>query len=346
MLGKVLLSGLAILPLWSADWSPRLAAEYLDGRQKLWVEWPRAKRLGGSCLSCHTGVPYLLVRPALRRAQGEEQPTAYEQALVEGLRARLDQTTAKEYYGADTPRAAQALGVEAILAAVFLGNAQALDRMWALQLREGPAKGAWAWTDADLDPWETPESTFYGAALAALATGAAPAEHRNRPEVRERISELTAYLNREWPAQPLHNRLTLLWASGRLPEVLPAAQRREALDEVWQRQQPDGGWTLESLGPWKKRAEAPGSAGSNSYATGFTGFVVQTAGVARSDPRLRRALAWLESHQDRAQGFWTAESMNKQYESGSMAALFLRDAATAFATLALLEGDYAGPRKQ
>jgi len=30
----------------------------------------------------------------------------------------------------------------------------------------------------------------------------------------------------------------------------------------------DGGWTIASLGQWKKRAGAPAAAGSNSYATG------------------------------------------------------------------------------
>jgi hypothetical protein len=339
MLGRMLLLGFAILPVWSGDWNPRLAAEYLDGRQKLWIEWPRAQRLGAPCLSCHTGVPYLLARPALRRANGGQEPTVYEQALLDGLRTRLDKATAKEFSGTDSPRAAQALGVEAILAALFLANDQALNRMWALQLRDGPARGAWAWTDADLDPWEMPESTYFGAALAALATGEASAEYRRRPEVRERISELIGYLEREWAAQPLHHRLTLLWASARLPEVLPKARRHALLDEVWQRQQPDGGWSLESLGAWKKRSAAPPAAGSNSYAAGFTAFVLQTAGVRHSDPRLRRALAWLESQQDREQGFWAAESMNKHYESGSMAALFMRDAATAFATLALLPAD-------
>ena len=52
-----------------------------------------------------------------------------------------------------------------------------------------------------------------------------------------------------------------------------------------------------------------------------------------------RALAWLEAHQDHQSGYWAAESMNKRHEAGTMPALFMRDAATGFATLALLPAE-------
>jgi hypothetical protein len=51
-----------------------------------------------------------------------------------------------------------------------------------------------------------------------------------------------------------------------------------------------------------------------------------------------RALAWLRSHQDTKTGAWPAQSMNKRRPAESMEALFMQDAATAFASLALIEG--------
>ena len=54
-----------------ADWSPRLAADYLDSREKEWFAWKTAQTPSGPCVSCHTGVTYLLVRPELRRKLGE-----------------------------------------------------------------------------------------------------------------------------------------------------------------------------------------------------------------------------------------------------------------------------------
>src|SRR5260370_23307427 len=157
-----------------ADWSPRLAAEYLDGRQKEWCAWPAAKAPGGTCLSCHTGMTYLLGRPALRKALGELEPTEYEKGLLDGLRARADKREGKDLFAgfAKEPLASQALGVESVLAALFLAredpgerlneNAElAFDRMWSFQNRDGEGKGAWAWFQLDLDPCESPMPHFF-----------------------------------------------------------------------------------------------------------------------------------------------------------------------------------------
>ncbi|MBI3681382.1 MAG: hypothetical protein HY235_13440 [Acidobacteria bacterium] len=328
------LAVLTALPVCCADWNARLAADYLDGRQKEWFAWKQAAASGGPCVSCHTGMTYLLARPALRRVLGENQPTRYETGLLRGLRARVSN---KE------PVASPALGVEAVLSALFLSREDAaipaFERMWSLQIRDGNAKGAWAWFQLDLDPWETPDSRFFGASLAALAAGAAPAAYRDRPEIRERVAQLASYLGRERQGQPLHNRLTGLWAATTLPEALPESMRQPLIDEVWRKQEADGGWTLEALGPWKEHSAAPRWTASNAYSTGFVAFVLQKAGVARSHPKLSQALDWLRSHQDRQSGHWSADSMNKRYEPGSMPARFMRDAATGFAALALLEAE-------
>lgn len=107
-----------------ADWNPRLAAEYLDSRHQAWFAWPNAKAPGGTCLSCHTGMTYLLARPSLRKALDEGPATRYEKELLNSLRARVDKKEAREVFPsfAKEPVASQALGVEAILAALFLAR--------------------------------------------------------------------------------------------------------------------------------------------------------------------------------------------------------------------------------
>ena len=340
----------ACAPSFCGDWNPKLAAEYLDARQKAWSEWPPAKAEGGTCMSCHTGATYLLARPALRRVLGEKQPTVWETGLLNGLRARAGIRNAADISRSFTrePRASQALGVESVFAALFLvrdggdatlsqGSRQALDRLWALQVGDGEARGAWHWFSLDLDPYEMPHAMFYGAALAALAAGSAPAEYRQEPGVQTHLAALRGYLERVWEAQPLHDRLVLLWASTRLPDALPEEARRPVMDEVWRQQQADGGWTIQALGPWKEHPAAPSASGSNAYATGLAAFVLEKAGVSRTDARLTRALSWLASHQDKQSGCWAADSMNKKYPAGSMPEGFMRDAATAFAVLALAE---------
>jgi hypothetical protein len=241
----------------------------------------------------------------------------------------------------------EAVGVESVLSTLFLveqGSGKALsvearksfDRMWALQLREGKSAGAWTWNEYNLDPWEMPDSVFYGAALAAVAVGEAPASYRVEPDVRPRVQELVAYLQREQQSQPLHNRLLLLWASSELPGLMPDAMRTALIAEVQGKQNPSGGWTLESLGPWEKHSHAPPSEGSNNYATGLAAFVLQKAGVKRTDPGMSKALDWLRSQQDSKTGSWAADSMNHDHED-PMTSRFMQDAATAFAVLALVE---------
>jgi len=333
------------------DWSPRLAAQYMDSRQKEWFAWPSANANGMPCVSCHTGVSYLLARPALSRVLGETERTPYEKGLLDGMRSRVGKKEVAELFPkATAPHSFEALGVETVLAALFLAaedaphgqlsadTEKAFDRLWALQIRDAKNKGAWVWNTFDLDPWEMPESTYYGAALAAVATGTAPAGYAARPGIQLNLAALKTYLQDEQAAQPLHNRLILLWAAAKLPGLLPDATRQAITAEACQKQQPDGGWTLESLGPWKPHKEAPPAEGSNAYATAIAAFTLQQSGIARSNPAMAKALGWLRSHQDPKLGVWAAESMNHKHKADSMPARFMQDAATGYAALALAGG--------
>jgi squalene-hopene/tetraprenyl-beta-curcumene cyclase len=311
-----------------ADWNPRLAADYLDGREKEWFAWKTAQTPGGPCVSCHTNVTYLIVRPALRRELGEKQATSYETGLKDALRARIPLHDVFPKAFAKEPLHGQSLGVEAIHAALLLGEEPALERMWSLQIKEGKEKGAWDWFHLDLDPWETPQSNFYGASLAALAVKNASEDHRARH--REQIAALVDYLKREQGTQPLHNRLMLLWA---MPEAL--ADKQSLIDEVWKKQQADGGWSVESLGPWKRASR---SSGSDAYATGFAAYVLLIDHNG-SHKGMLEALNWLKLHQNSEHGYWSSSSMNKDYPAESMMVKFMQDAATGFAALALLEAE-------
>jgi squalene-hopene/tetraprenyl-beta-curcumene cyclase len=333
-----ILTSLFTIHLGAADWNPRLAADYLDSRQQEWFAWKTAKAPGGPCFSCHTSATYLLARPALRRALGESQPTSYETGLLAALSARVpttDPTKIMPLFSKE-PLASQAYGVESIYAALFLSRENpesaeahaAVARMWSAQLQEGKSKGAWQWFSLELDPWEMPESRFYGATLAALAASSS--------QDSSHVAELTNFLRSEQKTQPLHNRAMLLWVSTKSPRLLSPQERSAIAKEIWNNQQPDGGWTMESLGPWKQHANAPESSGSNSYATGLMAFVLEQSGTAASDPRLALSLDWLKLHQNREGGYWPAESMNKRFEAGSMQSKFMQDAATAYASLALL----------
>jgi len=331
------LAAFGCLPAAYGDWNPRLAAQYLDSRQKEWFAWKIAASPNGPCVSCHTGLPYLFARPALRQKLGEREPTEWEAGLMNRLKSNA---------GAKKPGILQ--GVEVTMAALFLARESAganemngialaaFDQMWSMQTHDGDAKGGIPWYSAKLDPWETPEAFRWGSAFAALAADSAPASYRERQDVRADTAELAGYLRKDFAAQPLHHRLALLLPAG-TPGLLTASMKKELIDGTLALQQADGGWTIQSLGPWAPHPEAPASEGSNAYATAYAAWTLEAGGVPASNAALRRALDWLESHQDRATGSWIAQSMNKRYPAGSMESKFVADAATAFAALALVQ---------
>jgi hypothetical protein len=124
----------------------------------------------------------------------------------------------------------------------------------------------------------------------------------------------------------------MLWADN----ILTTEERNQLITEVLKKQSRDGGWTIDSLGPWAPHPDAPQQlSGSHPYATAFVVYVLRQSG-AKADGNIARAQRWLSTHQDPRTGAWFAPSMNKKYPEGSMESRFMQDAATAFATLALL----------
>jgi len=332
-------------------WNSKSAAVYLDQRLSWWITWKNAERDHGTfCISCHTALPYALGRPALRAVLREQGPSANERRLLENVTKRVRLWAEVLPFYSDekngAPKTAEARGTEAVLNALILtsyeaGNTKlsddaglALDNMWALQLKSGQEKGAWIWLNFHNEPWEADDSQFWGATLAALAIGNTPEDYRSGKVSELRL--LTEYLQQEERTQPLLNRLFLLWASTKIPDLLAAKQQRSIIDEVLGKQQEDGGWSTSSLmaATWKRRDGTPLEKKSDGYATGLVSFVLQRAGLStRSE--LKQALAWLVKNQNKAEGLWPATSLNKERDPASDPGRFMSDAATAYAVLAL-----------
>src|SRR5512140_1079212 len=172
------------LPHGIAAWDPQAAAQYLDDRMDLW--FANAKKLQTceektACVSCHITVPYVLARPALRRVMGVSQPTLQETKLLDETLRRVD--TYAHHEPLSKGKEEQSRGSEAVLNVLILASAgaeqnrpelrtpinRALDELWAAQR----ADGAWDWLDTGMEPYESSDSVYYGAALAAIALGTA-----------------------------------------------------------------------------------------------------------------------------------------------------------------------------
>lgn len=341
-----------------ASWSPEAAASYLDYRENWWQSWPPAQKDHGTiCISCHTVVPYALVRPTLQQASGHGEMPAAEKTMLSSVEKRVSQwQKMTPFYSdaADGPgKTVESHATEAVLNAVILASDDdwqghlrpitrtALDEAWALQERSGEKAGGWKWQDFDLAPWESAESGYQGAAMLAIALGGAPDLYAVDPDASKHIDLLQDYLRREYRVQPLMSQVYVLWASARMPRLLDQAERATLLAEIRNLQHDDGGWALSSLDKPKiwKRLEIPSA--SDGCATGLVVLALEESGMSRNDKVLARGVQWLEQHQLK-DGSWLASSLNEPRDANSEIGRFMSDAATAYAALALEMGQRNG----
>jgi hypothetical protein len=335
----------------AAGWSPQSAVAYLDGREVWWQQWPRAQKDHGTvCISCHTQVPYALVRPTLRRDQGEAALSAPERAMMTSVEERVNHWAEMAPFYTDAKngpgKTVEAHATEAVLNATMLASYDAahghlrpvtrtaFDHAWELQRQSGDLAGAWIWQNFHLGPWEGEESGYQGVALLMVETLHAPDGFASEPETRRHLDLMRAYLRREYAAQPVMNRLYVLWASAKEPGLLTATERNALLAAVRDAQEADGGWRTAAIDERERKDDSPEPAESDGYATGLAVLAMEESGTPPHDATLRGGLAWLAAHQLK-DGSWSAESINKQRDPDSDAAPFMRDAATAYAVLAL-----------
>ncbi len=333
-------------------WDPKAAAAYLDGRATWWTTWPTAARDRGTyCMSCHTTLPYALARPALRGLLNEPAPSAAEDKIVGNLLTRARQWhDVDPWYPDQTrgiPKTSESRAIESVMNALVLSRRDAtagalsadtmtaFDVMWALQMKTGAETGAWTWLNFGMDPWESPNSPYFGASMAALAIGSAPGGYVASPEIAERLKALRAYVQRQHGTVSVLNQLHGLWAASRVPDLITDEQRRATIDRAFALQQPDGGWSTVALGGYKRIDGSESDTRTDGYATAVATLGLQAAGVPASDARLAKGLDYLRRNQDRVSGRWTAVSPNKQRDQTSDIGKFMSDAATAYAVLSL-----------
>lgn len=360
----------------SSRWDRESAARYLDGRMDIWFANAKKLRTGQSetsCVSCHTTIPYVLARPALRRAMQISNATPQETKLIEETTRRVENyDTHQPLYDHTERKKTESRGTEAVLNALILASAdaaqsrrelsaptqQAFKRLWETQRPDG----VWDWLDFGLEPFETVDGTYYGATLAAMAVGIAPGSSQSQAaETKAGGEKLRGYLKEKYASQSLFNRAWLLLAAIRVPDLLTKAQREALMTELQDQQRADGGWALDSLATWRwSKTTAPfrppGTldatllAQSDGYATGLIVYTLRQAGLPVSHPTVSRGLQWLRANQHDVQigqhtwSAWRAHSLNFDREHGgekgeAWRRMFMSDSATAFAVLALVASD-------
>jgi squalene-hopene/tetraprenyl-beta-curcumene cyclase len=356
------------------EWNRDAAAQYLDRRMDDWFANAEKLQTGEertACVSCHTVIPYVLSRPRLRRAMGIDAPTSQELRLLDDTSRRVRTFESHQLlYGFDDSKRTESQSTEAVLYALILAaldgddpasthadaTHRAMERMWATERGDG----AWEWLDVGLEPFESAGSAYQGAAFAALASGLAPATTR-ATDSSNGIGRLRTYLREKYASENLHNRLWGLLASTAIGNVLTRGDRDALVAELERVQNGDGGWSLDRLGGWRwNRAEPPfqppGTRDtsittlSDGYATGLIIYALVTADVDSHHPVVSRGVEWLKANQrpvragDTEWLAWRAHSLNYDREHGGARGepwrrLFMSDAATSFAVLALISVD-------
>jgi len=336
-------------------WSPAAAAKFLDSREEWWRTWPHADRDHGTkCISCHTQAPYALARPVLHHALGDNTPTPTETAMLADVTNRVqnwDQVLPfydDKTYG--TGKEIESRNAEAVLNAILLTNYDipkghlsdltrtAYNHAWALQSKDGPDAGAWVWQNFDYTPWESRESQYHWAALLAVTIAQAPDNYRKDPKIQKNLKLLSTYLKSHYEQQFVWNKIAALWATQCFPDLLSTNQRSALLGLVYTFQKPDGGWSMAELGNWQRRDGTSIETKPDGYATAFTTLVLEeTHPDAATGQRIEHGLEWLAADQDKQTGAWPAWSLNKNRTPGNPVSLFMSDAATGYAVVALEE---------
>jgi squalene-hopene/tetraprenyl-beta-curcumene cyclase len=357
-------------------WDRAAAAKYLDDRMNAWFTNATKLQTGESktaCVSCHTPLPYALARPALRRAMRVSAATPEETKLVDETTRRVESyDTHQLLYEMNDTKKAESRGTEAVLNAVILASAdaaggrrepsgatrKAVARLWETQRPDG----AWDWLNFRLEPYETVDAVYHGATLAAVAVGMVPGLSTGPGAATPAgVGRLRAYLRDNFAAQSLYNRTFALLASAGFSDLLTGAQRDALAAEFGRLQQADGGWALEKMGPWRWSQTVPpfkpqGTLDesllwqSDGFATGLIAYSLMRAGLTTNHPTVSGGVRWLKAHQQEIRvdehtwTAWRAHSLNVDREHGGPSGeawrrLFMSDAASAFAVLALTEAE-------
>jgi squalene-hopene/tetraprenyl-beta-curcumene cyclase len=166
--------------------------------------------------------------------------------------------------------------------------------------------------------------------FAAVGIAAAPESYGETEAAQAALERIREYVRRN-PATTLHQKGMLLWAASRVEGLMNDEERVAAIAALTAKQRSDGGWGIAGItagAPKFDPGKSADESASDGYATGFAVFTLRQGGVAATDKRIRRGVAWLKANQ-RESGRWFVPSFNKRPNS------VITNSATAYAVLAL-----------
>lgn len=317
-------------PLWLKNYvnsdpsEPRLpsfdqakAADFLDATSRKWAAQ-------NGCGTCHTNIPYMIVRPKmLRTPEGEEVMAAVRKGMVRFYRENAT-APLRAFYAA--PAAASLAVNDALTTGKMSDETRELfHAAWKLQSPEGN----WQYPLDNMLPFLERERR-YVAYLFAMGAGYLPEQYKRTPEAKVGLGRLQSFIRKNMPDKP-HDRAVLLWASAKSPYLLTKAEKNSYQSELLGLQNSDGGWTLPALGTWPRHDGAPNDpmGPSDGYATGLAATALCSSGFNRHDHHIVRAVAWIKQNQHQSGRWYTRSTYSNQFKG------YVTNMATAYAMMAL-----------
>ncbi len=293
------------------EFSMEAAVRFLDTAA---LTWQNERK----CFACHSDYALLFTRPLV----------SWKVPAHEQLRAKLEHLAENprdvKYWVTETVMVASVLAQNDALTTGKLHptTRKALDRMWTAQRDDG----GFTWMVANEPPSEIDD--HYGVTMAAIGVGMAPEDYAQTPAAQAGLERIRHYFQNN-PPENVHHRAMKLLTSLHVDGVMTAEERQELIRDLSALQKPDGGWGLATLGNWHRDDGTPQDMDtSDGYGTGFAVYVLRQAGVPADDPRIRKGINWLKTHQ-RASGRWFTRSMRRDSKH------YITHSGTAYAILAL-----------
>lgn len=280
----------AFLPAFSLE----AATGYLDRRAHL---------MERNCYACHSTFTYLPARSLIDPLADEVMRA---RILLERIMTMLH----------DPSQAAQVktqhISRVRILAALELARhdaattgklapitRQSLDAMWKLQTPQGGI----AW----LHVGEAPQAIddWWPVVMIALGVAAAPESYAETEPAKANLEKLRGWF-RAHPPQTLHERALTLVAHSAIGGILDDKARTGHIEALFAKQQADGGWSMPDIAPWERKDKEPlNPAQTDGYATALSVYAIARSGIVPTEPRLKKAVGWIKTHQRETGGWFT-----------------------------------------
>ncbi len=292
------------------------ARKYLDDGA---LHWVREK----SCVACHSTGVYLAERPALTKLLGppseEVLKDFIETVPTKNGKPRL--VRGVKYFGGSIQSVWRSLGLanwdRHVTGKLSDHTDKSLRHTLNCLADEGLIK---TYSETEI-PYITTDFQLTVQAARALVTAPGWLATVKDADSLERIDRMKKWLRDHEPISDFE-RAVQLQLSLDMPDLVPMAKRKAAIEMLWRQQLPDGGWStrrMSDLMKWHEKMDPkvlemirgePDAAnpGSDAYLTAWAIVLLRESGIGKDDARIRKGIRWLKENQ-RVSGRWWMKSL-------------------------------------